>query len=43
MVNPKEQLLDYLKDELEILLEDKEDNQLLRDKIKQLEQELKGE
>ncbi len=41
MINPKEQELLNLKDELQELLEDGEDNQFLRDKIKQLENELK--
>ena len=43
MENPKELELINLKDELQELLEDGEDNQLLRDKIQQLENELKGE
>ena len=42
MINPKEQELLNLKDELQELLEDGEDNQLLRDKIQQLKNELKG-
>lgn len=42
MINPKEQELLNLKDELQELLEDGEDNQLLRDKIQQLENEIKG-
>ena len=40
--NPKEQELINLKDTLQELLEDGEDNQLLRDKIQELENELKG-
>ena len=43
MINPKEQELLNLKDELQDLFEDGEDNQLLRDKIQELENELKGE
>lgn len=43
MINPKELELLNLKDELQELLEDGEDNQLLRDKIQQLENELKGD
>lgn len=42
MINPKELELLNLKDELQELLEDGEDNQLLRDKIQQLKNELKG-
>lgn len=42
MENPKELELINLKDELQELLEDREDNQLLRDKIQELENELKG-
>ena len=42
MENPKELELINLKDELQELLEDGEDNQLLRDKIQELENELKG-
>ena len=43
MENPKELELINLKDELQELLEDGEDNKLLRDKIQQLENELKGD
>lgn len=43
MENFKELELINLKDTLQELLEDGEDNQLLRDKIQQLENELKGE
>lgn len=39
--NPKEQELINLKDTLQELLEDGEDNQLLRDKIQELENELR--
>ena len=42
MINPKEQELLNLRYELQELLEDGEDNQLLRDKIQELEKELKG-
>lgn len=42
MINPKELELINLKDELQELLEDGEDNRLLRDKIKELENDLKG-
>ena len=42
MENLKELELINLKDELQELLEDGEDNQLLRDKIQELENELKG-
>lgn len=42
MINPKEQELLNLRYELQELLEDGEDNQLLRDKIQELENELKG-
>ena len=42
MLDPKELELINLKDELQELLEDGEDNQLLRDKIQQLENELNG-
>lgn len=42
MINFKEQELLNLKDELQELLEDGEDNQLLRDKIQELENKLKG-
>ena len=42
MINPKEQELLNLKDTLQELLEDGEDNQLLRDKIQELENKLKG-
>lgn len=43
MINPKELELEDLKDLLEELLEEGTDNRLLRDKIKQLEEELEKE
>lgn len=43
MINPKELELLDLKDLLEELLEEGTDNRLLRDKIKQLEEELEKE
>lgn len=42
MENPKELELINLRYELQELLEDGEDNQLLRDKIQEIENELKG-